>query len=65
MTFQLPSNRTFIIGDRLFGHNSWGGCMFWVYPDQGVCFALMANLLDATNRGVDTDRVHDVLASPL
>lgn len=65
LTFQLPGNRTFIIGDRLFGHNGWGGCMFWVYPDQGMCFALMANLLDATNRGVDTDRVHNVLASCL
>jgi CubicO group peptidase (beta-lactamase class C family) len=65
LTFQLPGNREFIIADRLFGHNGWGGCMFWAYPDQGVCFALMTNLMDAGMRGVDTDRVHNVFASCL
>lgn len=65
LTFQLPGNRSFIIGDRLFGHNGWGGCMFWVYPEQGMCFAFMTNLMDAGLKGVDTDRIHNVFASCL
>ncbi len=65
LTFQLPGNREFIIGDRLFGHNGWGGCMWWMYPDQGVCYALMTNLMEADLHGVDTDRIHNVFASCL
>jgi CubicO group peptidase (beta-lactamase class C family) len=65
LTFQLPGNREFIVGDRLFGHNGWGGCMWWMYPDQGVCFAFMTNLMDAGMHGVDTDRIHNVFASCL
>ena len=65
LTFQLNGNRNFIIGDNLFGHNGWGGCKFWVYPDQGVCFAFMTNLMDADMHGVDTDRIHNVFASCL
>jgi len=65
LTFQLNGNRTFIIGDNLFGHNGWGGCKFWIYPDQGVCFALMTNLMDAGLLGIDLDRVHNVFAACL
>jgi CubicO group peptidase (beta-lactamase class C family) len=63
LTFQLPGNREFIIGDKLFGHNGWGGCMFWMYPEQEHAFVLMTNLMDAGMHGVDTDRIHNVFAS--
>ena len=65
LTFQLPGNREFIIGDKLFGHNGWGGCMFWMYPEQEHAFVLMTNLMDASLKGVDTDRIHNVFASCL
>jgi CubicO group peptidase (beta-lactamase class C family) len=65
LTFQLPGNREFIIGDKLFGHNGWGGCMFWMYPEQEHAFVLMTNLMDAGMKGIDTDRIHNVFASCL
>lgn len=65
LTFFLPVARKFFIVNSQFGHNGWGGCMFWVYPEQGVCFALATNLLDAGNMGIDLDRVHNVFASCL
>lgn len=65
LTFQLPGNRTHIIGDKLFGHNGWGGCMFWMYPEQEHAFVLMTNLMDAGVKGIDTDRIHNVFAACL
>lgn len=65
LTFFLPINRTFFIVRSQYGHNGWGGCMFWVYPEHGVCFALTTNLLDPWGKGVDLDRLHNVFASCL
>jgi CubicO group peptidase (beta-lactamase class C family) len=65
LTFFLPVNRTFFIVRSQYGHNGWGGCMFWVYPEQGVCFALTTNLMDPWGKGIDLDRIHNVFAACL
>ena len=65
LLFFLPVNRNFYIVRSQYGHNGWGGCMFWMYPDQGVCFALMTNLMDPGLQGIDLDRIHNVFAACL
>ncbi len=38
--------------------------MFWVYPQHGVAFTLMTNVLDIA-RQIDLARVHNVVAACL
>jgi CubicO group peptidase (beta-lactamase class C family) len=65
LTFIRPNYGKSIVHKNTFGHNGWGGCKFWVYPDEGVCFALMTNLMDPGLHGVDTDIVHNVFSACL
>lgn len=64
LTWRLPVNDTSLIVRNCYGHNGWAGCMFWVYPEQGVAWTLMTNLLDAQEH-VDLDRIHNVVAACL
>ncbi|NJM41962.1 MAG: beta-lactamase family protein [Anaerolineae bacterium] len=65
LTFILPNYAKSIVHKKTYGHNGWGGCKFWVYPDEGVCFTLMTNLLAPDLHGVDLDIVHNVFSACL
>ena len=73
LTWMLPRRSKSIIagnviadgGKGIYGHDGWGGCMFWMYPQQGVCFAFMTNLLDAGMHCDEVNRIHNVFASCL
>ncbi len=63
LTWMLPVNHLDYITRTQYGHDGWGGCMFWVYPEQGACFVLLTNLLAPNLRGVMLDRLHNVFAA--
>ena len=65
LTFIRPNHTKSIVHKNIYGHNGWGGCKFWVYPDEGLCFALMTNLLAPDLHGVDTDKIHNVFSACL
>ena len=65
LTWINPSRSKSIIHKQIYGHNGWGGCKFWVYPEEGVCFAMMTNLMAADLHGVDLDIVHNVFSACL
>ncbi|MDW8396438.1 MAG: serine hydrolase domain-containing protein [Anaerolineae bacterium] len=65
LTWMLPVSHMDYIVRTQYGHDGWGGCMFWVYPEQGVCFVLLTNLLSPERRGVMLDRLHNVFAACL
>lgn len=65
LTWMLPIHHYDLIVRTQYGHNGWSGCMFWVYPEQGVCFVLLTNLLAPEQKGVMLDRVHNVFAACL
>ncbi len=46
-----------------YGHSGWGGCEFWVYPEQGVCFTLLTNVMEPDRFGVNTDRLHNAVVA--
>ncbi|AMB59901.1 serine hydrolase domain-containing protein [Microterricola viridarii] len=46
-----------------YGHRGWGSCEFWVYPEQGVCFTLLTNVMEAGRFGVDPDRLHNAVVA--
>ena len=64
LTWRLPINDTSLIVRNCYGHNGWAGCMFWVYPEQGVAWTLMTNRLDVEAH-VGLDRIHNVVAACL
>ena len=51
LTFIRPVRTRSILHKNIYGHNGWGGCKFWMYPDEGVAFVLMTNFI-----GGETDR---------
>jgi len=65
LTWTLPTRSRAIVHKNMFGHNGWGGCKFWVYPQDGVCFAFMTNLMDPALHGVDIESLHNVFSSCL
>ncbi|MCX6018762.1 MAG: serine hydrolase [Chloroflexi bacterium] len=65
LTWIIPSRSRAIAHKAIYGHNGWGGCKFWVYPQDGVCFALMTNLMDPGLHGVDLDPVHNIFSACL
>jgi len=65
LTWIIPSRNKAIIHKKIYGHNGWGGCKFWMYPEEGVCLALMTNLMSADMHGVDLDIVHNLFSSCL
>jgi CubicO group peptidase (beta-lactamase class C family) len=65
LTFIRPNYTKSIVHKNTYGHNGWGGCKFWVYPDEGVCFVLMTNLMDPGLHGVDTDILHNMFTACL
>lgn len=46
-----------------YGHSGWGSCEFWVYPEQGVCFTLLTNVMEAGRFGVNPDRLHNAVVA--
>ena len=64
-TFLRPVRTKSIVHKNIYGHNGWGGCKFWMYPEEGVAFALMTNLMDPNLHGVDLDMVHNVFSANL
>ena len=69
LTWMLPRHSKGISaanGDTIiYGHNGWGGCLFWMYPQQGACFAFMTNLLNAGLHCEEMLRIHNVFAACL
>ena len=65
LTWMIPTRHKGIIHKRIYGHNGWGGCKFWMYPEEGVCFVLMTNLMSADLHGVDLDIVHNLFSACL
>jgi CubicO group peptidase (beta-lactamase class C family) len=65
LTWKLPARSRSIIYRAAYGHDGWGGCQFWVYPQDGVCFVLLTNLMDPNLHGVDMNTVHNVFGSCL
>ena len=65
LTFIRPNYAKGLVHKNIYGHNGWGGCKFWVYPDEGVCFAMMTNLMDPELHGVDNDMIHNVFSACL
>ena len=64
LTFMLPVTSTTYINKNFYGHGGWGGCMFYVYPAEGLTFALGTNYLDIWSK-FDLDRLHNVFAGCL
>jgi CubicO group peptidase (beta-lactamase class C family) len=64
LTWRLPINDRSLIVRNCYGHDGWAGAMFWVYPQHGVAFTLMTNVLDIA-RQIDLARVHNVVAACL
>jgi CubicO group peptidase (beta-lactamase class C family) len=62
----LPLKRHSLIIRNIFGHNGAGGCMFWVYPEQGMSFVFMTNY-DCTEEPhrVDIENIHNVFSACL
>jgi CubicO group peptidase (beta-lactamase class C family) len=65
LTFLRPIHSRSLIHKNMYGHNGWGGCRFWIYPDEGLCFVLMTNLMDADAHGVNLERTHNIFTSAL
>ena len=65
LTFIRPVRTRSIVHKNIYGHNGWGGCKFWMYPDEGVAFVLMTNLMDPSMHSVDLDIVHNVFSASL
>ncbi|MCX6017656.1 MAG: serine hydrolase [Chloroflexi bacterium] len=65
LTWMIPSRSRALAHRAMFGHNGWGGCKFWIYPQDGVCFAFMTNLMDPGLHGVDLESRHNVFSSCL
>jgi len=65
LTFIRPVRTQSIVHKNIYGHNGWGGCKFWMYPEEGVAFVLMTNLMDPSLHGVDLDMVHNVFSASL
>jgi CubicO group peptidase (beta-lactamase class C family) len=64
-TWIWPSYSRGIIHKRCYGHNGWGGCRFWVYPDEGLCYVLMTNVMDPFLHGVDLEMTHNLFTGSL
>jgi CubicO group peptidase (beta-lactamase class C family) len=65
LTWIIPSYSKMLINKRCYGHNGWGGCRFWIYPDEGLVFALMTNHLDTSVFNVNLEVVHNLFTSCL
>jgi CubicO group peptidase (beta-lactamase class C family) len=65
LTWIIPARSRAIAHKAMFGHNGWGGCKFWIYPQDGVCFAFMTNVMDPGLHGVDLEPLHNVFSSCL
>ena len=65
LTFMMPTRRKTILQRDIYGHHGWGGCKFWVYPHQGVCFVLLTNLLSPETHGADVDQLHNAFSACL
>jgi CubicO group peptidase (beta-lactamase class C family) len=65
LTWVVPSRSRAIAHKATYGHNGWGGCKFWVYPQDGVCFAFLTNLMDPGLHGVDLEPIHNVFTACL
>jgi CubicO group peptidase (beta-lactamase class C family) len=65
LTFIRPNYTKGIVHKNIYGHNGWGGCKFWVYPEEDVCFAFMTNLMAPDMHGVDTDQLHNLFSACL
>lgn len=63
LTWMLPVSHMDYIVRTQYGHDGWGGCMFWIYPEQGACFVLLTNLLAPEKHGLALDRLHNVFAA--
>ncbi|PPL14101.1 serine hydrolase domain-containing protein [Microterricola pindariensis] len=61
--FKLRLDAPGLLATDGFGHSGWAGCEFWVYPEQGVCFTLLTNLLEPARRGVNIDRLHNAVVA--
>lgn len=62
LTWNRPLGRKCLINKEIYGHNGMSGCMFWVYPNQGITFVLMTNKI---NLPFDNSSIHNVLSSCL
>lgn len=62
LTWRLHVHNRGIINRDLYGHNGMGGCMFWIYPKQGVSFVLLTNFIGSR---LDKVHIHNVFASCL
>jgi CubicO group peptidase (beta-lactamase class C family) len=65
LTWIIPSYSKMLISKRCYGHNGWGGCRFWVYPEEGLTFALMTNHMDTSVFNVNLEVVHNLFTSCL
>lgn len=54
--------RHLLAGDA-YGHSGWAGCEFWVYPEQGVSFTLLTNVINPAGLGVNIDRLHNAIVA--
>lgn len=52
-----------LLATDAYGHSGWAGCELWVYPEQGVCFTLLTNVLEPARFGVNTDRLHNAVVT--
>lgn len=46
-----------------YGHAGWAGCQLWVYPEQGVTFTLLTNVMEPDRFGVNPDLLHNAVVT--
>ena len=60
---KLRHNTHTLLANDGYGHSGWAGCEFWVYPEQGVCFTLLTNVMEPARFGGDIDRLHNAVVA--
>lgn len=61
--FKLRHSSPGLLAQDGFGHAGWAGCQFWVYPEQGVTFTLLTNVMEPNRFGVNPDRLHNAVVT--
>jgi CubicO group peptidase (beta-lactamase class C family) len=61
--FKLRHSTPSLIAGDGYGHSGWAGAEFWVYPEQGVCFTLLTNVMEPARFGVDINRLHNAVVA--
>lgn len=61
--FKLRQASPGLLATDGYGHAGWAGCQFWVYPEQGVTFTLLTNVMEPNRFGVNPDLLHNAVVA--